>query len=279
MIPYFIPHSVLFPLQQEQCYNISSSQSMSQLDQRPPKGKTRPASAISSSDLSSAPPPQSTKSAAPNKPQRKKRPAPPPPLPQSAPPPVVATSTGLKVQTKGVHSRNSSHSSGFDESNMSPLESPGNSSQESMKTGKTKTSNDATSVESEVEAATTTTVSASAPAAAAAAAPVPQAEATVMAGTLGRKKRRAPAPPPPGEFKVAGIKLNFQQQMRHVTWRPLQALLSCFLTHWGCDKMAVILQTIFSNAFSWVKVFELWLKFHWSLFPRVQLTTCQHWFR
>ena len=25
--------------------------------------------------------------------------------------------------------------------------------------------------------------------------------------------------------------------------------------------------------------FEFWLKFHWSLFPRVQLTICKHWFR
>ena len=39
-----------------------------------------------------------------------------------------------------------------------------------------------------------------------------------------------------------------------------------FLTHWGWDKMAAILQTTFSNAFSWMKMLELWLKFQWSLF-------------
>ena len=32
------------------------------------------------------------------------------------------------------------------------------------------------------------------------------------------------------------------------------------------DKMAAIPQTIFSGAFSWMKCFLFWLKFHWSLF-------------
>ena len=51
------------------------------------------------------------------------------------------------------------------------------------------------------------------------------------------------------------------------------------VTHWGQDKMAAIFQTTFSNAFSWMKMFKFWLRFHWSLFPRVQLTIFQHWFR
>ena len=46
------------------------------------------------------------------------------------------------------------------------------------------------------------------------------------------------------------------------------------LTHWGRDKMNNISQTTFS-----MKMFEFRLKFHWSLFPRVQLTIFQHWFR
>ena len=37
-------------------------------------------------------------------------------------------------------------------------------------------------------------------------------------------------------------------------------------------KMADILQTIFSNVFSSMKMFQFWLKFHWSLFLGVQLT-------
>ena len=43
--------------------------------------------------------------------------------------------------------------------------------------------------------------------------------------------------------------------------------------------MADIFQTKFWNAFSWMEMFELRLKFHLSLFLRVQLTIPQHWFR
>ena len=50
-------------------------------------------------------------------------------------------------------------------------------------------------------------------------------------------------------------------------------------THWGRDKMDAISQTTFSNAISWMKMFEFRLKFHWSLFLRFQLTIYQHWFR
>ena len=38
------------------------------------------------------------------------------------------------------------------------------------------------------------------------------------------------------------------------------------------DKMATILQMIFSDAFSWKESFVFWLKFHWSLFLRILLT-------
>ena len=59
------------------------------------------------------------------------------------------------------------------------------------------------------------------------------------------------------------------------------------LTHWGRDKMAVILQTTFwnafswmkMNAFSWMKMYEIRSKFHWSVFLRVQMTIFQNWFR
>ena len=66
----------------------------------------------------------------------------------------------------------------------------------------------------------------------------------------------------------------------------IYCLLTCprwlslaYLTHWGRDEMNNISQTTFSNVFSSMKMFEFWLKFHWSLFPRVQLTIFQHWFR
>ena len=51
------------------------------------------------------------------------------------------------------------------------------------------------------------------------------------------------------------------------------------LTQWGRDIMAAIFQTTFSNASSWMKIFKFQLKFHWSLFQRIQLTIFQHRFR
>ena len=51
------------------------------------------------------------------------------------------------------------------------------------------------------------------------------------------------------------------------------------LTHWGRERMAAISHTTFLNAFSWMKIYEFRLKFHWSLFPRVQLTIFHYWFR
>ena len=51
------------------------------------------------------------------------------------------------------------------------------------------------------------------------------------------------------------------------------------LTHWGRDKMAAVSQTTLSSAFLWMKMLEFRLRFHWSLFLRVELTIIQHWFR
>ena len=45
-----------------------------------------------------------------------------------------------------------------------------------------------------------------------------------------------------------------------------------WLTHSGRDKMATISQTTYSNGFSWIQMFEFWLKFHWSFFPQGQFT-------
>ena len=55
--------------------------------------------------------------------------------------------------------------------------------------------------------------------------------------------------------------------------------VSIMLTHWGQDKMDAILQTIFSCAFSSMKIAVFWLNFHWNMFARVQLTIIQHWLR
>ena len=58
--------------------------------------------------------------------------------------------------------------------------------------------------------------------------------------------------------------------------RATAAMIS---THWGRDKMAAVFQTTFSNGFSLMKMYEIQLTFHWSLFLWVQLTIFQQWFR
>ena len=59
----------------------------------------------------------------------------------------------------------------------------------------------------------------------------------------------------------------------------IMVMYSQCLTHWGRDKMVNISQTTFPNVFSSMKMFEFQLKFHWSLFLRVQLKKFQHCFR
>ena len=41
------------------------------------------------------------------------------------------------------------------------------------------------------------------------------------------------------------------------------------LAHWGWDKMCAISQTMFSNAFSWMKTSEFRIICHWNVFLRV----------
>ena len=48
-----------------------------------------------------------------------------------------------------------------------------------------------------------------------------------------------------------------------------------YLTQWGWN----IVQVTFSNAFSWMKIIQLWLKFYRCLIVRVQLTISHYWFR
>ena len=44
-------------------------------------------------------------------------------------------------------------------------------------------------------------------------------------------------------------------------------------------QMDAISQTMFSSSSSWKKMFEFRIKFHWSLFLRVQSTIFHHWFK
>ena len=50
----------------------------------------------------------------------------------------------------------------------------------------------------------------------------------------------------------------------------LMSVIHKLISPW--TKRAAILQTIFSDAFSWMKNFVFWLKVHWSLLPGVQFT-------
>ena len=75
------------------------------------------------------------------------------------------------------------------------------------------------------------------------------------------------------------ISMSRVQYMSHGQACGILVIKPIHLSHWGRDKVADIFQTTFSNGFSWMKMFEFRLKFHWSLFPRVQLTIFQQWFR
>ena len=43
------------------------------------------------------------------------------------------------------------------------------------------------------------------------------------------------------------------------------------LAYWGRDEIDAIVQTTFSNAFSWMKMYEFRLRFHWNLFLKFQV--------
>ena len=52
-------------------------------------------------------------------------------------------------------------------------------------------------------------------------------------------------------------------------WRNHYHFVMYNLTHWGRDKIDAILQTTFSNACSWMKMYEFRLKYYRNLFLRV----------
>ena len=64
-----------------------------------------------------------------------------------------------------------------------------------------------------------------------------------------------------------------------ICWRIHAALGLNQLTHWGRDKMDAISHRTLSNAFSWMKMLEFRLNFHWSVFIRVKSIIFQHCFR
>ena len=55
------------------------------------------------------------------------------------------------------------------------------------------------------------------------------------------------------------------------SWRSVDFTPTTIQTHWDLNKMADILQMIFSDALCWMKIIIFSLRFHWGLFLRVWL--------
>ena len=76
---------------------------------------------------------------------------------------------------------------------------------------------------------------------------------------------------------------NSTKKVIYITWTNVDQAVWHHVVSLTLDQFNTMAGTIshmtFSNAFSWMKYFVFWLKFHWSLFLRVQLTITQHWFR
>ena len=62
-------------------------------------------------------------------------------------------------------------------------------------------------------------------------------------------------------IKLTWYVIQCNQITRHTVY-----VCCVLLAHWGRDKMAAVSQTTLSNPFSWMKMFEFRLKFHWSWF-------------
>ena len=71
-------------------------------------------------------------------------------------------------------------------------------------------------------------------------------------------------------IQVPDLHMRYGDLDDFIEWQ----LIMQYLTLLHLDKMAANL-----DAFSWMKSFVFWVKCHWSLFLRVQLTIVQRWFR
>ena len=60
-----------------------------------------------------------------------------------------------------------------------------------------------------------------------------------------------------------------------ITWTNVDQDVCCNIA----SRWPPFWQTTISNAFSWMKMIEFRFEFHWNLFPGVQLTISQQWFR
>ena len=80
---------------------------------------------------------------------------------------------------------------------------------------------------------------------------------------------------PPSWTKLSADEVMAKFASRY-QWKDVQKHI---VWHIAAETHCRHLHTTFSNAFSWMKLYKFRLTFHWSLFPRVQSTIFQHWFR
>ena len=81
--------------------------------------------------------------------------------------------------------------------------------------------------------------------------------------------RRQRSTPIGGRYRQVSLyQYKYGEHVHALLSWVLQWSGTVLLTHWGRDKMAVIFQTTFSNAFPWMKMNDFRLRFHWSLFPK-----------
>ena len=93
------------------------------------------------------------------------------------------------------------------------------------------------------------------------------------------------------ELSVSGLQLLFEftdgYKIMHKAWGHTRRALLYFQDYLSNFKVTTFPDNIsnlnsrmatISNAFSWMKILEFWLKFHWSLFLSVKVTIFQHWF-
>ena len=80
--------------------------------------------------------------------------------------------------------------------------------------------------------------------------------------------------------------LRFKQNLSKGQWVDKKAVEMVWhvhalkgLIHLDLNTMTAILQTAFSNAFSWIEIVSFWSIFHWILFLTVELILYHHWFR
>ena len=72
-------------------------------------------------------------------------------------------------------------------------------------------------------------------------------------------------------IQVIYCNISLCAELNRWRWRLGVSAAWTILTHWGRGNIAAIFQTIFSYAFSWIKMNDILIIFHWSLFLKVPI--------